>query len=95
MATQPGDDIVRLATASNPAQAHIWQQVLQEEGIHGEVVGDYLDAGFGDIPGLRAELWVHRNDVQRALEVLRTAKAPLPSANDDEDTDADDMPESV
>jgi hypothetical protein len=70
-APSTGDDIVRLATATNPAEAHIWEQALQEAGISCRVVGDYLDAGFGDLPGMRAEVWVHRNDLARAEEVLR------------------------
>jgi hypothetical protein len=64
------DDIVRLATAVNPAQAHIWEQALAAEGIRAKVVGDFLDAGVGDIPGLSAELWVRRDDLARAEEVL-------------------------
>ena len=35
------------------------------------MVGDYLDAGIGDIPGLRAEIWVHKDDVTKGEEVLR------------------------
>ncbi len=66
-----GDDIVRLRTASNPAEAHLWREALEDEGIQCKVVGDYLDAGLGDIPGVRAEIWVHRDDVARAEEVLR------------------------
>ncbi len=27
-------DLVRLVTATNPFLAHIWQQALEEEGIH-------------------------------------------------------------
>jgi len=95
MVMQAGDDIVQLATASNPAEAHIWQQVLQEEGIQCEVVGDYLNAGLGDIPGFRAELWVHRKDVDRALEILRTSTAPPQSESADDDADADEPPDSV
>jgi Putative prokaryotic signal transducing protein len=95
MATRPDDDIVKLATASNPAQAHLWQQILQEEGIRCQAVGDYLDAGFGDIPGLRAEIWVHRNDVPRALEVLRTAQKPATADEAGDEEDPDDMSESV
>jgi hypothetical protein len=71
MADELPDDVVRLATAPNPAQAHIWQQALRDEGISSRVVGDYLDAGVGDIPGLTAEIWVHRDDLARAEEVLR------------------------
>ena len=65
-----GDDIVRLATAPNPIQAHIWEQALKEAGIRCKVVGDFLSVGLGDIPGLSAELWVHRDDLARAEEVL-------------------------
>jgi hypothetical protein len=72
MASQdPDEDIVRLATAPNPAQAHIWQLALESEGIKCQVVGDYLDAGVGDIPGLTAEIWCHRDDLARAEEILR------------------------
>jgi hypothetical protein len=64
------DDIVRLTTANNPAEAHLWCEALQEEGIRCRVVGDYLEAGLGDIPGIRAEVWVHRDDVERAQAIL-------------------------
>lgn len=74
MATRNPDDVVRLATAQNPAQAHVWEQALREEGISCKVVGDFLDAGIGDIPGLRAEVWVHRDDVAAAEEVLRRGR---------------------
>ncbi len=65
------DDIIRLATAQNPVQAHIWADALQAEGIRSKVVGDFLDAGLGDIPGMSAELWVHKNDAARAQEILQ------------------------
>jgi hypothetical protein len=71
MSIDPSDDIVRLATAPNPAQAHIWEQALTQAGVRCKVVGDYLDAGLGDIPGMRAEIWVRRDDVTRAEGVLR------------------------
>jgi len=71
MSKQRPDDIVRLVTAPNPAQAHIWRQALQAEGIESKGVGDYLDAGLGDIPGASAEVWVHRTDLPRAKGVLR------------------------
>ncbi len=70
-AENAGNDIVRLATAANPLQAHIWEQALKEAGIRCQVVGDFLDAGLGDIPGVSAEVWVHRDDLARAEEVLR------------------------
>ena len=34
------NDLVRLATAGNSVLAHIWQQSLQEKGIHCQVLGD-------------------------------------------------------
>src|SRR5262249_28246603 len=72
MASEPErDEIVRLATAPNPIQAHIWEEALEAEGIRCKVVGDFLDAGVGDIPGLSAEVWVHRTDLARAEEILR------------------------
>lgn len=63
--------IVRLATAVNPVQAHIWEQALEEEGIPCKVVGEFLDAGVGDIPGVSAEIWVHEEDLPRAEAILR------------------------
>jgi hypothetical protein len=83
MSTAESDDIVRLVTATNPAQAHIWEQALREAGIQCRVVGDYLDAGLGDIPGVRAELWVHRDDVARAEAVLKDIETP---GTDEEET---------
>lgn len=71
MATPDPDEVVRLLTAPNPALAHVWQQALEAEGIRAQVVGDYLDAGWGDVPLARSELWVKRKDVARAQEVLR------------------------
>jgi hypothetical protein len=70
MSTGPDDEIIRLATAPNPAIAHIWEQALRAEGIRCKVVGDYLDAGVGDISGLLPEIWVHREDVPRAEIIL-------------------------
>ena len=74
MATMPSKDqhdVVRLAAAANPVQAHIWQEALEQEGIRCQVLGDYLDAGFGDIPGLKAEVWVETADLARAKTILR------------------------
>jgi len=71
MSAKNADDIVRLARAVNPLEAHIWEQALKEAGIRCKVVGDFLDAGVGDIPGVSAEVWVHRDDLARAEEVLR------------------------
>jgi hypothetical protein len=74
MYTTPSEDqndLVRLAAAANPFEAHVWQQALEEEGIRCQVLGDYLDAGLGDIPGFSAEVWVATADLARAEEILR------------------------
>ena len=74
MATMPSEDqhdLVRLAAAINSAQAHIWQQGLEEEGIRCRVLGDDLEAGFGDLRGFSAEVWVETADLARAEAFLR------------------------
>jgi hypothetical protein len=74
MSERHEDNIVRLATAVNPVQAQIWQNALEEEGVRSKVVGDYLEAGLGNVPGMGAELWVHEDDVERAKEILMQHK---------------------
>jgi hypothetical protein len=64
------DDIVQLASAANPFEAHAWAQALNEAGIRSKVVGDYLEVGLGNLGGIRPEVWVHRDDLARAQEVL-------------------------
>jgi hypothetical protein len=78
MSAAPSDDIVRLSTARNPLEAHILEQALRDEGIRVHVVGDYLDASFGDIPGLEPELWVHREDLPRAEKILEHLEREKP-----------------
>jgi hypothetical protein len=79
------DDVVRLVTASNPQEAHLWQQALADEGIRAQVVGDYLEAGVGNTPGLRPELWVRRADVERAEAVLRAHQKQHAPDEDEEE----------
>jgi len=71
MTSEDPHDVVRLAAAANPFQAHIWQHALEQEGIRCQVLGDYLDAGIGDIPGFSAEVWVETADLSRAEAILR------------------------
>ncbi len=75
MTTQNGHDLVRLTTAANSFQAHIWQQGLEREGIRCQVLGDYLDGGIGDISGITAEIWVEPADLARAEAILRQHQA--------------------
>jgi hypothetical protein len=73
---RPSDDVVRAITTPNYAQAHIWEQALRDEGIRCQVVGDYLAAGgFGGVPGVPAEIWVHQDDLARAKEILEEIHA--------------------
>jgi hypothetical protein len=71
MSTLDPDEVVRLATAPNPVVAHVWADALHAEGIRAKVVGDYLEASYGDISGTLPEVWVKRRDVPRAEEILR------------------------
>ncbi len=63
MTLENGHDLVRLTTVANSFQAHIWKQGLEREGIRCHVLGDYLDSGIGDIPGITAEIWVEPTDL--------------------------------
>ncbi|HXG08326.1 MAG TPA: DUF2007 domain-containing protein [Gemmataceae bacterium] len=86
MSMEHEDNIVRLATASNPFQAHVWEQALKREGIRCKVVGDYLDAGIGDVPGVRAEVWVHRDDLERARAVVKDGEEAFGGEAPEEET---------
>jgi hypothetical protein len=73
MNTSEDDRIVRLATASNPQQAALWQQALDSEGIHCRVVGETLGS-FGVVyaGSVQPEIWVFERDVDRARKVLES-----------------------
>jgi hypothetical protein len=88
MKSDHDDNIVCVAHATTPAEAHIWQNALEEVGIRCQVVGDFLDAGIGDIPGMRAELWVREQDAARAQEIIEDHRGIEPAAGDDEDEQA-------
>jgi hypothetical protein len=88
------DDIVRLSTANNPQEAYLLRQALEEAGIQSQVVGDYLEVGVGDVPGMRPEVWVHRNDAERAQAILSKhehppAAPPEANAEPEEEDDED------
>lgn len=86
----PDDEIVCLAKAFNPVQAHVWEEALTAEGIRCKVVGDYLDAGLGDIPGVRAEVWVHKKDLERAKKIIEKHPHDAVAKQDDENEDDDE-----
>jgi hypothetical protein len=64
-------DMVYLAAAANSFQAHLWQNSMQEAGIRCRVLGDSLEAGIGDVPGLSVEVWVDPAQRDRAEAYLR------------------------
>jgi hypothetical protein len=64
-------DMVRVASAANPFEAHILEQTLRDEGIRCQVLGDYLGGGIGNVPGMMAEVWVESSDLERAEAILR------------------------
>jgi hypothetical protein len=72
MSTPADDRIVRLAAASNPQEAALWQQALEAEGIPCRVVGEMLGS-FGVVyPGsIQPEIWVLGADADRARAVLQ------------------------
>lgn len=70
MNSEAQHNVVRLAGAANPFQAHIWREALEQEGIRCQVLGEYLDAGLGDLPGFSAEVWVETVDLGRAEAIL-------------------------
>ena len=52
------------------------------------MVGDYLDAGLGDVSGLLAEVWVHRYDLPAAQAILQRSQlggAPQPPDEEEEE----------
>ena len=78
------DDVVRLARASNPPEAYLWRQALEDEGIQCRVVGDYLDTWSGDMPGARPEVWVHRADLERARAFLEAHHGTAGTSDEEE-----------
>ena len=89
MISETQNDLVRLTGAGNPMLAHIWRQALEDEGIRCQVLGDYLDAGIGDIPGMGAEVWVDPADAVRAEAILREHQSV---SSDEQDAIDDDSP---
>ena len=93
MANHDPDAIVRLARARNPFEAHAWEKALREQGIEVQAVGDYLDAGIGDIPGFLPEIWVRRDELARAEKVLEALEErQSKAASEDDGERASDPP---
>jgi len=63
------NDMVCLATTSDPAEARLWRQALQAEGIENEL-GEDLTVYVDNVPWIQADLWVHRAQVEAATAIL-------------------------
>jgi hypothetical protein len=75
MSSTADNRIVRLATASNPQEAALWQQALEALGVRCRVVGETLGS-FGVVypESVQPEIWVFESDVDRAKAVLRSSR---------------------
>jgi hypothetical protein len=73
----PSAKIIRLATARDPQEAHLWRQALEDAGIRCQVVGEYLGS-FGIAPPGHPvpEVWVLEEDVGRASQVVASIRGP-------------------
>jgi hypothetical protein len=85
MKNESQEEIVCVAHATTPTQAHIWQNALEQEGISCEVVGDYLEAGMGGLQSMRAEIWVHRKDLEKAQAILEVEQTPGEEAEEEKE----------
>lgn len=80
-------DVVRVASGSL-VEVELWQGALTEAGVTSRVVGTELSAGFGSaLPG-SIELWVSREDLDKAEAAIRYAavhppgEEPKPAAHE-------------
>jgi hypothetical protein len=69
-------EIVRLTSASTLQEAHGIRSALEDNGIRCEVVGEYLTVNYGvGVPGMYPEIWVFRDDLDRASAILAGCKS--------------------
>jgi hypothetical protein len=64
-------DEVEKVFSGNLIEVEAYQQVLADAGIESKVVGTELTASFGTALQGSVELWVHRNDVEKAAAAIR------------------------
>ena len=71
-------------TASNSIQAHLVKILLEGEGIHAHVSGDYLQGAMGELPVVgMMEVMVDESDLQSAKRIIQEWEA-----NDDPDDES-------
>lgn len=72
--TRDPNDVVRVY-AGTLVDAERCREVLEDAGIESRVVGGALLASFGSAIPDSVELWVHREDLDRAVEAIKRAEA--------------------
>lgn len=85
MAADP-KDVVKLAAVTSAHKAHVWRQILEDAGIYCKIVGDYLDASFGSLDTIQAEIWVRARDAERARAIVEAHEASKPSRESEEES---------
>ncbi len=69
-----------LVVGGNLLQAHTWKGLLESAGIEVELKGEALVGGVGELPldMQTVELWVTRENLTSAKQLLSTLDADLP-----------------
>ena len=63
-------------TASNSIQAHLVKILLEGEGIHAHVSGEYLQGGMGELPAVGImQVMVDESDLQSAKRIIQEWEA--------------------
>jgi uncharacterized protein YegP (UPF0339 family) len=70
MALDQEDEVVKVYAGSF-VEAEAYQLALSEAGIENKRVGDALLASFGSAIPNSIELWVHKKDAEKALELIK------------------------
>jgi hypothetical protein len=69
------NEMVCLATTSDPAEVRLWRDLLNAAGIENEI-GEDLTVYIDNVPWIQADLWVPRSQVEKALGLLDAALSP-------------------
>ena len=71
---------MRVFSSFNRIAVHHARNLVETEGIRADVRNEFLSSAMGELPPAecQAELWVHHEDVPRAMEILRRPPASGP-----------------
>jgi len=83
--------VKKVYTGQHPMQAHLVKGLLEESGIEARVVGEEIFGVRGEV-GFDFEtapaVFVHDEDAERALEVIRSQEARVRAAAEGDDEEA-------